>query len=640
MIPGISSDKLLPLKKKKVTEYSSRFLKAVCATTPGWRDQEDAHCVTLKTHKKYRNMSCFAVMDGHGGPEVSRYISENLSARISRLRRLSNKEIIGMFKKLDREILAKYKHGGSTLVLALIRPSRLTTNSFFGGYEAIICSTGDSRAVVFHKSEKDEPEWRKLTYDHKPSAPSEKARIEAAGGKVSGNRIDGILGVARAFGDWQFKQNKKLPSSRQKVICDPDIVRLTLTASDALFLCSDGIFEACEFRGVLDAISGLLFESDDIKRTLHTVLECALQSGSNDNMTAIMVKFHNQQDRRRPSPRLSRKLTWRDRRRIFLKGYRRYFKSWRQEPKKKYTLTIIPQATQETYYVTNHKGHRVGVFKPHDGDPGRDGTELKVRVGVRAGEGWLKEIAAYKLDHGNWAGVPKTEKRRLEIPGQGLKYGSLQRYVEHLRTAGDICSSRIPRDEVHRIGVLDIRIMNLDRHLENLLIAEENFGGEADDLFKLVPIDHALSLPDWRSLTRRTETSDSRASYMPFAWMEWEQSNSPFSKDTRRYIRSLNPIMDFYSLLTSGIRFECALTNLIATSFLKTAARKGYNLFQIGSMTEPGEGSALEWIVNHFKKTLKEVPKAGDGTSTSSRLRWKIVMGFPAAIASFFDARL
>jgi len=640
MDSDISTDKLIPLKSKEVNEYSSDFLKAVCATTPGWREQEDAHCVKLRVNKKFRDMSCFAVMDGHGGPEVSRFISENLSECLSRLRRLSDKEIIEMFKKLDREIIAKYQHAGSTLVLALIRPSRLTTNSFFGGYEAIICSTGDSRAVVFHKSAQGEPEWRKLTYDHKPSAPNERARIEAAGGRVSGDRIDGVLGVARAFGDWQFKQNKKLPSSRQKVICEPDIVRLTLTASDALFLCSDGIFEACDYREILDAISELLFESNDITRTLDTVLEYALQSGSNDNMTAIMVKFHHKQDQWRPLAKVNKKPTWRERRKKFMKGYRRYFKSWREDPRKKYNLTIIPQATQETYYVTNSKGKRVGIFKPYDGDPGRAGSDLKVRVGVRAGEGWLKEIAAYKLDHGNWAGVPKTEKRRLKIPQKGVKYGSLQRYVEHFKTAADICTSRIPRDEVHRVGVLDIRIMNLDRHVENLLIADESLGGVEDDFFKLVPIDHALSLPDWRSLTRRTEAADPRARYMPFAWMEWEQSNSPFSKDTLRYIRSLNPIMDFYSLLTSGIRFECALTNLIATSFLKTAASKGYNLYQIGAMTEPGEGSALEWIVNHFKSTLKEVPQAGDGTATSSRLRWKIVMGFPAAITSFFEAKL
>ncbi len=44
-----------------------------------------------------------------------------------------------------------------------------------------------------------------LSYDHKPSRADERARILAAGGTVITNRLYGVLGVSRSFGDLRFK---------------------------------------------------------------------------------------------------------------------------------------------------------------------------------------------------------------------------------------------------------------------------------------------------------------------------------------------------------------------------------------------------------------------------------------------------
>lgn len=51
-----------------------------------------------------------------------------------------------------------------------------------------------------------------LSYDHKPNNELETKRIEAAGGWVMFNRVNGNLALSRALGDYIFKKNdqKKL----------------------------------------------------------------------------------------------------------------------------------------------------------------------------------------------------------------------------------------------------------------------------------------------------------------------------------------------------------------------------------------------------------------------------------------------
>lgn len=70
---------------------------------------------------------------------------------------------------------------------------------------AVICANaGDSRSIC-SISENAEP----LSYDHKPDNEKEKQRIEAAGGSVVNGRVDGNLAVARALGDFTYKDYKE-----------------------------------------------------------------------------------------------------------------------------------------------------------------------------------------------------------------------------------------------------------------------------------------------------------------------------------------------------------------------------------------------------------------------------------------------
>lgn len=65
---------------------------------------------------------------------------------------------------------------------------------------ALMANVGDCRAVI-----SDNGVALQITEDHKPQLPQEKERIEAAGGWVHKNRVNGLLAVSRSFGDINYK---------------------------------------------------------------------------------------------------------------------------------------------------------------------------------------------------------------------------------------------------------------------------------------------------------------------------------------------------------------------------------------------------------------------------------------------------
>ena len=76
------------------------------------------------------------------------------------------------------------------------------------GESIVVANLGDSRCVIQRSATSPPPAQAGAafaTVDHKPSSVDETARIEAAGGTVVGNRVNGLLGVSRALGDFEMK---------------------------------------------------------------------------------------------------------------------------------------------------------------------------------------------------------------------------------------------------------------------------------------------------------------------------------------------------------------------------------------------------------------------------------------------------
>lgn len=113
---------------------------------------------------------------------------------------------------------------------------------------------------------------------------------------------------------------------------------------------------------------------------------------------------------------------------------------------------------------------------------------------------------------------------------------------------------------------------------------------KSNDVTKLVPIDHGLSLPDWRQLLEAT-----------FDWFDWKQAKESFSKEFIEYVCLLDEEVDALVFRRLGLRRESIFTLIICTRFLKQCVERGLSLYEIGSMMvrdlfDP-EPSALEKIL-------------------------------------------
>ncbi|KAL0428432.1 UNVERIFIED_CONTAM: Phosphatidylinositol 4-kinase gamma 8 [Sesamum latifolium] len=257
------------------------------------------------------------------------------------------------------------------------------------------------------------------------------------------------------------------------------------------------------------------------------------------------------------------------------------------------------------YFLRAKNGRKIAVAKPVDEEPlafnnpkgytGRMLGQPGMKGSIRIGETGHRESAAYLLDHGGFAGVPPTalvefSHVRFNSNSSGsnsstlYKIASLQRFVDHDSDAGDMGPSTFSVADVHHIGILDIRLMNLDRHAGNILVRKQNESYGRGDA-ELVPIDHGYCLP---------ESLDGPY----FEWLHWPQASVPFSETTVDYVSRLDPYKDAELLRTElpSIRESSIRVLVICTIFLKQAMAYGLSLADMGEiMTREINGGEENW---------------------------------------------
>ncbi|CAN1244344.1 Phosphatidylinositol 4-kinase gamma 5 [Linum perenne] len=183
---------------------------------------------------------------------------------------------------------------------------------------------------------------------------------------------------------------------------------------------------------------------------------------------------------------------------------------------------------------------------------------------------------------------------------QVSKIASLQRYIPHDFDASDYGTSSFPVAAVHRIGILDVRILNTDRHAGNLLVRKLDGIGRFGQV-ELFPIDHGLCLPE-------------NLENPYFEWIHWPQASIPFSDDELDYISKLDPFRDSDMLRRElpMIREACLRILVVCTIFLKQAATFGLCLGEIGEMMSREfqgpleEPSEFELICMEARSRLEE----------------------------------
>jgi len=178
---------------------------------------------------------------------------------------------------------------GCTAVCVLVRKE-----------EVITANAGDSRAVMCRAGKALE-----LSYDHKPTAETERARIEAAGGTVKeegngGARVNGNLNLSRAIGDLEYKKRSDLPPKEQVICSTPDVIVRERTPEDEfIVLACDGIWDVMSNQDICDFVRPRLEKGMDLKVVAEEVLEhCCSEDPAKtaglgtDNMTVVIVKLN------------------------------------------------------------------------------------------------------------------------------------------------------------------------------------------------------------------------------------------------------------------------------------------------------------------------------------------------------------
>jgi serine/threonine protein phosphatase PrpC len=240
----------------------------------------------------------FAVYDGHGGRQVMEFVTTNLHEQV--LADLNSGDssipdaLIRAFRSTDRDM---QKQGivtsGCTACCCLLQETR-------GVRQIFTAHLGDARAVICRGGLAV-----RLTSlsDHKATHPEEAQRVLEAGGAIINERVNGMLAIARAFGDHQLKQ----PALPNDVVSNvPDITSTELTDQDLFVVVAcDGLWDVIDDQEsvnlVLDGARELMVlqganqqKEGILGRAMGEVLarmliEEALARGTSDNVTCMVI---------------------------------------------------------------------------------------------------------------------------------------------------------------------------------------------------------------------------------------------------------------------------------------------------------------------------------------------------------------
>lgn len=208
------------------------------------------------------------------------------------------------FQKVDDEVSGKasrFSNGTRE-----IRPEPIAADNVGStAVVAIVCSShvitancGDSRVVLCRGKEPIA-----LSVDHKPDRKDERARIEAAGGKVidwNGYRVSGILAMSRSIGD-RYLKPFLIPKPEVSIVA-------RAKDDDCLILASDGLWDvmsnedACKvarrqillwYKNNNDGANSDGGSEPTMNPAAKAAADClvrlALSKGSGDNISVIVI---------------------------------------------------------------------------------------------------------------------------------------------------------------------------------------------------------------------------------------------------------------------------------------------------------------------------------------------------------------
>ena len=285
--------KLNILESKNYCFYSYSYKEY--DNIPNRNYMEDFHCIKKNLLYNMENgivFSYFAIFDGHGGKEVSSFLSQNFyNVLFNQLKNLDNVEdslenlnkiaslIKNAFLLIDKEIIddpsLKELVGSTATILFLFK---LGTKDSFSKY--LICANiGDSKGYIISNKK-----IYQITTDHNCRNEKEASRIVDRGGIVINNRVLGTLMLTRSFGDKNMKKHG--------VTCEPDFFCKKIKDHDKfVIIASDGLWDVISENDITEFVNtyeNKILSSEEFSQK---IVDLAIKKGTTDNVSCIVIKF-------------------------------------------------------------------------------------------------------------------------------------------------------------------------------------------------------------------------------------------------------------------------------------------------------------------------------------------------------------
>jgi len=288
-----------PDTRKHSAEGQGNNVKFGASAMQGWRlNMEDAH---ISEANFDTNASLFAVFDGHGGTEVSKFCGKYFGPELKK----NPHYVAGRYKEALEETFLKM----DTMILDPKFYDELTKlkteqgSESFAGCTANVClimkgtiwcaNAGDSRTILWSNKK-----VKALSEDHKPENDIEKTRISKAGGFIIEGRVNGNLNLSRALGDMEYKKNASLKPAEQLISPFPDVTSHEIQTDDKfLVMGCDGIWEILTMDEICQMAESRLANTSKCTDAADEILDRGLAPDTSngtgcDNMSCIIIQLN------------------------------------------------------------------------------------------------------------------------------------------------------------------------------------------------------------------------------------------------------------------------------------------------------------------------------------------------------------
>ncbi|NGX54531.1 MAG: hypothetical protein KR126chlam2_00142 [Chlamydiae bacterium] len=267
-----------------------------------------------------------------------------------------------------------------------------------------------------------------------------------------------------------------------------------------------------------------------------------------------------------------------------------------------------------SYFIRDREGKKIAVFKPQDEDsfmpnapmPEHRRTydptapERHQRRGQPQGIAWLKEVAAWEIDKGQFANVPFTTEITVPFPTQGsgsrpvYKRGSLQMFVagKGAHELTDAEKDAIPAQQIQKMAAFDLLIGNGDRHEGNFM------WDEASQTLSL--IDHGLTFLDSLDWKEGWKFSEGR-----FEWSTYPQARDIVNPEVKAWILEYDLDAKCQILKKLGISERSIREHRLRVLFTQEGVRRGITLAMLASCCMPTK-TQRSWLDTLVHSTHEE----------------------------------